>query len=133
MAPSQKISAVNVSKGKDKRFLPRWEVNNRISCQFGNSHQVYQCVSKDLSCSGACFYSDVLPASNQVKLKIFLSERQSVDVKGKLAWKKMENDRHLLGVSFFETPEAVQETILKYAFEINRKDIVRHWFNGWGS
>ena len=39
---------VNINNS-DKRYLPRWEVDNRIVCKIEEKPEAYECRSKDLS------------------------------------------------------------------------------------
>jgi len=117
----------------DNRYLPRWEVNNRVTYRLKNARETYECVSKDLSCTGACLMaSDQMPKDSKVDMTIHLSAKTAVQVKGKIVWNKTADGKYMAGVIFQEIPPSTQETILKYAFEIKRDDLVRHWFSGWG-
>ena len=126
------VSSKNNPFGEDKRYIPRWEVNNRILYQVNDS-EALECLSKDISCTGACLLvNKELSLQEKLRLKIYLEEGASVSVNGRVAWcKRVKHDQYLIGISFDgPTPEA-QETILNYAFEIRRKDVVNHWFKGW--
>jgi len=117
---------------RDSRYLPRWEVNNRVFFRAEEDKHVYEGLSRDISCAGACLMlPEVFQVGQKVQLTIFLSENVSVDVEGKILWSKQCEDGNLIGIDFSETNQKAKEMILKYAFEVKKDDIVKHWFNGW--
>ena len=52
-------------------------------------------------------------------------------VKIKTSMNKIGAKGNIVGIDFCETSEEVKETILNYAFEVKRQDLVKHWFRGW--
>ena len=120
------------NSGGDKRYLPRWEVNNKVVYRLGNQREAHECTSKDISCTGACLQSEIhLPKNSKVDLTIHLSPKSSINVQGHIVWNKDAEGKFLAGVVFENIPAASQEMILKHAFEIKKEDLVRHWFSGW--
>jgi hypothetical protein len=119
----------------DQRYLPRWAVSNRVLYQLENDEKTHEGSSKDISCTGACFTTpDNLPLNRTVKMKIFLSEEVTVKVEGKVMWNKSVNGgENLVGIIFHNTSHAVQDLILKHAFEIKKEDMIKYWFQGWNS
>jgi len=116
----------------DKRYLPRWEVNNRILYKLESDPSLQECRSMDISCTGACLVTpDPLPAKQKVDLTVYLSETIAVKLQGQIVWQKQLNSGNLTGVLFTNTSPEVQELILDHAFEIKREDLVKHWFQGW--
>ena len=116
----------------EKRYLPRWQVANRITYQFENENHAYESSSRDISCSGASFFSaQRLPQNKKIKMKIFLSENNIVNVEAQVVWNKPAENQNLAGVVFSNTSQKAQELILKHAFEIKKEDMVKYWFQGW--
>lgn len=116
----------------DHRYLPRWTVQNRILYKLENDNRTQECSSRDLSCSGACLLTpQSLPKNQNVKLTIFLTPDQKVDVEGKILWNKPYEGENLAGILFHNTSEKAQELILKHAFEIKKEALLQHWFKGW--
>ena len=117
----------------DQRYLPRWEVSNRVLYQFDNDNEPHEGKTKDLSCAGVRIETgEKLVLKKDIKLTIYLSADISVTVNGKVAWTKPSKDHQSeIGITFQNVPEQVQETILQHAFEINREEVVKHWFKGW--
>ncbi len=117
---------------KDKRYFPRWQVNNRVFYKLDNDDDFRECQSRDLSCAGACLFTEEdIPTDRQVKLTIHLSSGTSVEVEGRILRSDPIEGGHLAGVAFTNIGQKSQDTILKYAFEIKKEDLVKHWFKGW--
>ncbi len=118
--------------GPEKRYLPRWEVNNRVLCRYDENFDSLECRSMDLSCAGTCLVMrQQLKPDQKVKLTIYLTEAKAVEVEGHVAWSRVSGYGNLAGISFDDTTLDIQDTILKYAFEFKKKDLVQHWFEGW--
>ncbi|MFA5088347.1 MAG: PilZ domain-containing protein [Candidatus Omnitrophota bacterium] len=117
---------------EDRRYLPRWEVNNRVVCLLKNDASRIECSSRDINCSGASIYSerDLTPAQ-KVKLTIYLDKNVLVNVDGKVCWSHPAEKQNLVGINFEETSKKVQDLILEYAFEVNKDKLTQHWFKGW--
>jgi len=116
----------------DRRYFPRWEVNNKVICKLTNQQTEIECSSHDINCAGASIYTDQEVSPDQkVKLVIRLDEDVSVQVTGKVCWKKVEDNQHLIGIDFEETSRKAQDLILKYAFELDKEKLRKHWFSNW--
>jgi len=75
--------------GSDKRYLPRWEVENRVLYRLDNESNPHEGQSKDISCTGACIRTkSKLSPQQKVKLTIYLSEASSIQVEGEIVWNK---------------------------------------------
>ncbi len=117
--------------GSDQRYIPRWDVDNRVLFTFNGGDQ-YEGRTKDLSCAGACLLTNRLAREEeQIKLKVFLSEHTSFDVTAKIVWKKLANGEFSLGVVFDDLTPEIQDLILTYAFEVKKDDMIKHWYAGW--
>ena len=121
-------------KEEERRYLPRWEVNNRVFYRADPEANFQECQSRDLHFSGACLCTNQsLPLNQKLKLRIFLSDQIAVDVEGTVLWNKSVGQQNFVGINFYEISQKVQEKMLKYAFEVKKADMVRHWFRGWGA
>ncbi|MDP2654520.1 MAG: PilZ domain-containing protein [Candidatus Omnitrophota bacterium] len=121
-----------MSSVADKRYLPRWEVKNRINYQFEDDPRTYEAQSKDISCSGACLYTQgSLPVHQKIKMKIFLADDVAVKLDGQILWSTNAQGKDLAGIIFSDVSQQAQELILKHAFEIKKEDMVKYWFEGW--
>lgn len=118
--------------GPERRYLPRWEVNNRVLCRTEEGFDSVECRSMDLSCSGVCLVMrQKFQPAQRVKLTIYLTEAKAVEVDGRVAWSRVSGYGNLAGVSFENTELGIQDTILKYAFEFKKNALLQHWFEGW--
>lgn len=117
---------------EDKRYFPRWQVKNRIVYHFEGQIQLHNAQSCDLSCAGVSLVSQFpLVPGQKLKLRIYLFEDKSVEVKGHPVWVRETEEGYLSGVHFTDSTTEVQNKILEYAFEIKKEDVVNHWFEGW--
>ena len=116
---------------RDQRYLPRWEVNNRIAYQV-QEQEAREAVSHDLSSVGICLRTQMpLPLDEKVKITVYLSQATTFHVEGHVVWSKGMGGYSLSGVIFENITPEIQELILQYAFEVKREDLVKHWFSGW--
>ena len=126
------INMVPKSSEKDNRYLPRWEVQNRILYRLEDGQDIHEGCSKDISCSGACvFVPEIVLADQKIKLKIYLSDEDFVEVDGKILWNKFTEEGNLVGINFCNTAPDVQDLIFQHAFEIKKEEIIQHFFKGW--
>lgn len=126
MSSENKIDA----SASDKRYLPRWQVKNRVTYRFNGDIAHHEARTRDLSCAGASILSP-FPITQKLKMKIYLFEDDSVEVEGQPVWAEETRDGHLTGINFLNTSTDIQNKILQYAFEIKKDDVVKHWFEGW--
>ncbi|MBF0384692.1 MAG: PilZ domain-containing protein [Candidatus Omnitrophica bacterium] len=119
----------------DRRYLPRWEVKNRVMFHCLDPADLYrEAFTRDMSCAGACLESNKEVITNQkVHLKVFLSEDQAFEVDGYVCWSKREKARYSTGVHFTNMTPENQELLLSFAFALDKKKLVEHWFRGWDS
>lgn len=118
------------SDSDERRYLPRWEVRNRVLYQLHNSARVNESITKDLHAAGASFFSrQALEPKQTVKLTIYLSPDVTVTVDGRITWiKSLNKEENLLGVEFVNVDERIQSKILEYAFELNDSSVMRSWY-----
>ncbi|OGX06264.1 MAG: hypothetical protein A2Z88_05080 [Omnitrophica WOR_2 bacterium GWA2_47_8] len=116
----------------DRRYLPRWEVTNRVLCRVSNDGNSTECTSRDINCSGASILAPSSFSQDQkVSLAIYLDREIIVRVDGRVLWSQPDHGKHLIGIAFEQTSKKAQDLILKYAFEINKEKLYQHWFKGW--
>ena len=130
MNPSQ---TTRVAKDDDKRYFPRWPVENRVLYQLEDKSNTFKAHTKDLSCAGTCLsiHEDLLPKT-RIKITIFLSADQTIYLHGTVCWSHHnENSHRNVGVTFENVPAHVQEIILDHAFELNPQALKNQWFKGW--
>jgi hypothetical protein len=117
---------------KERRYLPRWHVNNRVLCRLDNAQVTLECRSRDLSCAGIEIVSrEYISPQQKVNLTICLTETKALEVTGRVVWQKPSLSGNLAGVVFEDNPQEIQDVILKYAFEFKKKDVLNHWYDGW--
>ncbi len=118
----------------DRRHLPRWKINNRVLYHLEDHPQTQVGCLKDLSTAGASIFIDkALQLEDKLKLIIRLSEVRIINIDGRLIWIKEDKNTFLIGVSFYNVSEHCQQLILDHAFELNRQQLVEHWFQGCAS
>lgn len=126
------FSDTPATPGNDQRYFPRWQVNNRIVYRCDGEMHPREARSRDLSCAGICLMAPhSLHPAPKIKLKIYLFDDKSIEVEGHTVWTKTIADGHLVGIIFDNTNSETQNVILQYAFEFKKKDVIRHWFEGW--
>ena len=121
-----------LSRGPDKRYFPRWSVQNKILYRKEENSTYQEALSKDINGSGACFSCpEKIKPSTKINLLLYLADSVAVEVTGRVLWNKDGDSHNLVGVRFENTAAQVQEMILQYAFECKPEDFMRHWFKGW--
>ncbi|MBN1869644.1 MAG: PilZ domain-containing protein [Candidatus Omnitrophica bacterium] len=122
----------SVFEDKDSRYFPRWEVDDPVQYHFDGETTSYEGRTKDLSCAGACIISkgDVFPHQN-IKIIVELAEGVKVKLNAHILWVKIENNQPQIGVSFYNTPDDVQNLILQHAFELDREKFLQQLYKGW--
>jgi hypothetical protein len=64
-------------------------------------------------------------------MTVHLSEDIKIKLNGHVQWVRNEDGRLEMGITFYDTPDHVQELILQHAFKIDRKKVINQWFKGW--
>lgn len=120
------------SGGSDQRYLPRWHAKNRILYQLDDEFSPREGYTKDLNCAGTCILIDRdLSIDQKLKLTIFLAPHTAITVHGNVIWSKQEDQYNEIGINFQDTTDEAQELILQYAFELNKSEVLKHWYKGW--
>ena len=122
----------NSLKDNDMRYFPRWDVNDLVLYQLDGEHEFHEGQTKDISCAGACItgYGDVSP-HQKIKVIVELTEGVKIKLNAHILWVKIENNHPQMGVTFYDTPDDVQNLILHHAFELNRDKFLKHLYKGW--
>jgi len=120
-------------KDDDVRYFPRWEVEDNVSYHLEGESEVHSGKTKDISCAGACIATGgtQIAPHQKVKITIQITDDITVNLNGHILWVKNENGQPLMGVTFYNTPDSAQDTILQHAFEIDREKVLAQWFKGW--
>ncbi len=103
----------------EQRFLPRWETQSKAYYSMGNKHGLTT-ETKDLSMGGMCLQvAPEVHASQNLRLKIYLSNDVNFEAEGTVVWKRTTLDhRCLAGIAFEHLSERSQQLILAHAFEL---------------
>lgn len=129
---TKEIFPPDVYSNDDQRYLPRWEVSNRVLYQLQNEYNLHQGQTRDLSCAGACIMAPVALEHQKIKLTVFLSAKSSVMLEGCVLWSRQSSADHAeIGIGFENASPEAQDLILQHAFEVKRETVVNHWFEGW--
>jgi len=120
------------SADHDSRYFPRWEVDDQVLCQLEGEVETHEGKTKDISCAGACIVGDWNIAPHQkVKLTIQLSKTTRIRLNGHILWVKTNNNQREMGITFYNTPDDVMDSILQHAFELNKEKVLKQWYKGW--
>ena len=119
-------------ENSERRYFPRWSVENKILYRLRGHASYREGTTKDLSCDGASLLCEEdLKAPCRVNLVLYLDNDIAVEVTGYVIWNQFTGQRSLVGVRFENTSTKVQDMILQYAFECNKEQLTKYWFEGW--
>ena len=129
--PLSAASSSSVSD-QDRRYLPRWEVDNKIIFQKNQDDIPYECRSKDITAAGACLrIKEDISLSQELNLTIYLAnDIEPIQVHGKAIWHQKKENENLIGVQFDAINDATSDRIFHYAFEYRKSDLMKNWFKG---
>ena len=115
---------------RDRRYLPRWEVDNKIRYQKENDAPYQECRSKDINCSGACMRtSEDIPLNQALNLTIYLADGiEPIYVHGHTRWRVVRDNESLVGIQFDRINDKTSDRIFQYAFEYKREELMKRWF-----
>ena len=117
---------------KDMRYFPRWEVKDHVLYHLDGENESFEGHTKDLSCAGACITGDGNISPHQkIKLVIELAEDVKIKLNAHILWVRIENNQPQMGVTFYDTPDDVQNLILQHAFELDRDKFLKQLYKGW--
>lgn len=116
----------------DKRYLPRWEVKNRVAYRLDNDRELREGQTRDISCTGACIsVNEYLKPNQKVNMTIYLTDGKSINLDGRVIWIKLSEYENEIGIQFENMESKSQELILDHAFELDHNKLVDYWFKGW--
>jgi hypothetical protein len=122
----------NVFESKDMRYFPHWEVKERVSYHLDGTPELFEGQTKDISCAGACITGSGQVAPHQkIKLIVELAEGVKIKLNAHILWVRIENNQPHMGVTFYDTPDDVQNVILQHAFEVDREKFLKQLYKGW--
>lgn len=102
--------------GEDNRYLPRWEVNNRVLLKEENSKVYKEFSTVDVSATGLCLKkTQEIKKNKKLNLVIYLNKCVAVHAKGHVCWEKKKGKGKILGVYFDEISDEAQDFIFDYA------------------
>ena len=119
-------------QASDRRYLPRWEVDNKILYLKEGDSEYRACRSKDINCVGACIRTDeAIDINKPLSLTVYLAEGiEPVYVHGRAVWHKSTGDENLVGIQFDQVSDKTSERIFAYVFEYKRDELMKNWFRG---
>ena len=114
----------------DRRYLPRWEVHNKIFFKAEDATIPHECFSKDINSIGACIVTDQpLDLNKRLQLKIFLADDiRPIEALGRPIWNLGKENQHMVGIRFERITAEAKDLIFQYAFEYQRDDLMKHWY-----
>lgn len=120
------------AKDSERRYLPRWQVDNKISYKLEEQPQPYECHSRDINSSGVCIRTTQnIPLQQKLDLTVYLAKDiDPVEVRGSVVWKAQRESENWFGVKFDRVSEKTNDLIFKYAFEHKREEVMKNWFKG---
>jgi len=120
------------SANSDSRYFPRWEVDEQVFCQLEGESEVREGKTRDISCAGARIAGNwQISPRQKIKIIIQLSKTAKVSLNAHILWVKTNSDQQEMGVTFYDTPDDIQDSILQHAFELNKEKVLKQWFKGW--
>jgi len=122
----------NSFENNDMRYFPRWEVNDPVQYHLDGGKEPCEGQTKDISCAGACITGagNVSP-HQKIKVIVELAEGVKIKLNAHILWVKIENNQPQMGVTFYDTPDDVQNLILQHAFELDREKFLKQLYKGW--
>ena len=122
----------NSFENNDMRYFPRWEVNDPVLYHLDGGKKSYEGQTKDISCAGACITGTGNVSPHQkIKVIVELAEGVKIKLNAHILWVKIENNQPQMGVTFYDTPDDVQNLILQHAFEVDRDKFLKQLYRGW--
>ncbi|GEM_PF-582308 len=130
--PHPHVPSETYPQASDRRYLPRWEVDNKILYRKEGDSEYRPCRSKDINCVGICIRTDETIDVNQpLSLTVYLAEGIApVYVHGRALWRKLIGTENLVGILFDQVSDKTSERIFAYAFEYKRDELMKNWFRG---
>ncbi len=129
--PDQNLEQMS-SNDSDKRYFPRWEVEEPVFYRLDGEGESFKGTTKDISLRGACIIGGWnIEPQQKVEMTIQLSKKKAVKLNAHILWVRFKNGQPQMGVTFYNTPDHVTDSILQHAFELDKDKVLKHWFKGW--
>lgn len=118
--------------GHERRYLPRWDVENKILYRKKTDIFYQEAHTKDFNCAGLCLSSgEPIPENQEVSITLYLSEDVTLNIKGVTSWQKKTEQGYLAGIQFDHISKKAQNLLLEFAFENHQQEVQKRWFDGW--
>ncbi|MFH1360126.1 MAG: PilZ domain-containing protein [Candidatus Omnitrophota bacterium] len=119
-------------QSSDRRYLPRWEVSSKVSCQREGQDAADDCLSKDITAMGMCVStSQALKSGEKLSLRMYLCEdAEPIRANGHVVWITTEGQDQRAGISFDWIDHKARDLIFNYAFQFKREELRKRWFKG---
>jgi len=119
------------SSDSELRYFPRWEFDEQVLCKIEGEAEYREGKTKDISCAGACIVGDwQITPHQKIKVTIKLSKTAEICLNAHILWVKINNNQREMGITFYDTPDDVQDSILQHAFELNKDKVLKQWYKG---
>jgi len=117
----------------ERRFRPRWLINQRAELTADNGVRPIPCLVEDISQGGARIsLSRNLFDEVFANFRLSLSQDFELNLGAKVVRREQKYEKNIYALSFEKISEAEQEGIEKYVKENFRELIVRHWWEEGG-
>lgn len=128
----EKAKGAQETARQERRYLPRWEVDNKIIYSKEAETLLHQCQSKDISATGVCLRTaQDIPPDAKLNLTIYLEENiEPIVVHGQVRWKAARGEENLVGIQFDRVNDKTSDLIFRYAFQNKRDQLMKNWFKG---
>jgi len=114
------------------RYFPRWKVDERVVYHLDGESEPREGATRDISCAGACIVGEgPIEPHQKVKITVELAERTKIKLNGYILWARNKDGQLHMGVTFYDTPDEVQDLILQHAFELDKEKVLKQWYKGW--
>ena len=136
MSVAHNIQESKIPNNADRRYLPRWEVRNKILFKKAEEETAaHQANSIDITSAGMCLdTSEPVTPNGRLNLMIYLADDiEPIDALGRVVWQKpksSEGSENIVGIYFERISKQAQDLIFNYAFEYKHAEMVQRWFKG---
>ncbi len=119
------------SSQSERRYLPRWNTQSRIVYRKLHDNSIHECVSRDINCKGLSILTDDALLPNQkLNMTVYLSDMDYFSIDATVLWKKMSQEKSLVGLHFDMMDEEIRDMIFNFAFEYKKQELLKHWYDG---
>ena len=114
----------------DRRYLPRWEVHNKILFRREEETACRQCLSKDINSIGTCIVTEEPVELNKpLVMTIYLADDiEPIEAVGRPIWNSVKENQNLAGVRFERISSKARDLIFQFAFVHKKEDLMWQWY-----